>query len=241
MSSGHNTVGVIVPAAGKGVRLGAGTPKQLMDLAGKPLLVHALGFFQELPAVGRIVVAAPADLTGEMETIFRRFGLSKIVAVVGGGAERQDSVYNGLKFFAADPPELVLIHDAVRPFPDGGTVQRVLDAAALFGAAVPAMIPKETVKIASEDLFVRGTLPRDELRAVQTPQGFRFQVIFEAYRKAAAEQRAATDDASLVESAGGKVKIVEGNYENIKVTTPEDLELAEIICRTRSGCESCDS
>jgi 2-C-methyl-D-erythritol 4-phosphate cytidylyltransferase len=235
------SVGVVVPAAGRGIRLGGDRPKQLLELAGKPLCVHTLEYFQRTPLVDSVVLVASAELIGELESLVDRFRLSKVVAVVEGGKERQDSVWKGLERFSRSAPVYVLIHDAVRPFPDDGIVKRVLGAAAQFGAAVPAMPPKETIKIATPDHFVASTPARSELWAIQTPQAFRFSLIFEAYKKAAAERFYATDDASLVERMGEKVRIVEGNYDNIKITTPEDREQALSIYNRRIGRQSPES
>jgi 2-C-methyl-D-erythritol 4-phosphate cytidylyltransferase len=220
------SVGVVIPAAGKGIRLGGDRPKQLLELAGKPLIVHALEYFQKTPLVESVVVVTSVDLMDAIESFVATFRLAKVVGIVEGGAERQDSVWNGLEHFVRSAPDYILIHDAVRPFPDDGVVERVLAAAEQCGAAVPAMPPKDTIKIARDDRFVISTPSRSELWAVQTPQAFRFSLIYEASRKARADGYYATDDAALVERIGEKVKIVEGNYDNIKVTTPEDRELA---------------
>jgi 2-C-methyl-D-erythritol 4-phosphate cytidylyltransferase len=217
------TVGVVVPAAGAGTRLGPGAPKALRLLAGEPLLVHAVRRLRQCPAVGPVVVAAPAASVTEVRDLLAVFD----VEVVAGGAERQDSVRLGV---AALPPEvdLVLVHDAARALVPVSVVGSVV-AALLSGASavVPALPVSDTVKRVTGGVVVE-TLDREGLFAVQTPQGFVRSVLERAHASASR----VTDDASLVEALGVQVLTVPGSAEAFKVTTPFDLLVAEAVLRS---------
>ncbi len=229
------TVGAVIPAAGKGARTGSERPKQFLPLGGKPLLHHVLQYCSGSGLIDRIVVVTAPDLRAETERLISAGGYEKIAAVVDGGKERQDSVWNGLQWFATHSVDYVLVHDAARPFLDDGFVADILRAAVEFGAAVPGLTPRETIKRGTADQFVDSTPERSSLWSIQTPQMFRLSVILEAFRWAIANGVSGTDDASLVEAAGGKVKIVPGRSDNLKVTTAEDLALAEILLERRIG------
>ena len=229
---GVTGVGVVVPAAGAGVRLGPGGPKALRSLAGEPLLVHTVRRLRTCPSVGPIVVAAPPGATDAVADLLAELS----VVVVAGGAERQDSVAAGL---AALPPEvdLVLVHDAARAFVPVPVVEDVIAALRAGAQAVVPILPvADTIKRVDADGCVLGTVPRADLRAVQTPQGFRRQVLVAAHRTAgaaatdgAATDGAATDDAGLVEAAGVPVRTVPGAPEAFKITTAFDLSVAEAL------------
>lgn len=218
-------VGALVPAAGQGVRLGAGGPKALRELAGEPLLLHAVRGLRAAPSVGPVVVAAPPDGVDEVRSLLA----DQDVHVVAGGAERQDSVRAALA--ALDPAvELVLVHDAARcltPVPVVEAVVACLRAGA--SAVVPALPVADTIKAVDGDQVQR-TLDRTTLRAVQTPQGFRRDVLERAHGSGLP---AATDDAALVELLGVAVTTVPGSEEAFKVTRPIDLLLAEAVLRAR--------
>ena len=216
------TVGVVVPAAGAGTRLGPGAPKALRSLAGEPLLVHAVRRLRACPSIGPIVVAAPPAEVEQVQSMLPD------VVVVAGGAERQDSVAAAL---AALPPEvdLVLVHDAARAFVPVEVVAAVV--AALENGApavVPVLAVADTIKQVDVDGRVVRTVPRDDLRSVQTPQGFRRAVLEAAHRSVVGP---VTDDAGLVEAAGVTVQTVPGSPLAFKVTTAFDLLLAEAVLR----------
>ncbi len=221
----------IVPAAGSGTRMGNKTKKQFLDLAGIPLLGHALKTLEACPVVQSIViVAGPGEEGYCRSAVVEKLGLNKVAAIVPGGKERQDSVYSGL--LALSPEfDIIVVHDGVRPFFSLNILESVIAAAQTHGAATCAVPAKDTVKLADENNFVTRTLPRDRTWLVQTPQAFRRELIMEAHRRARADNLLATDDTALVESFGGQVKIVTGSYKNIKITTPEDLDLAAAIIR----------
>ncbi|MBI4548351.1 MAG: 2-C-methyl-D-erythritol 4-phosphate cytidylyltransferase [Ignavibacteriae bacterium] len=225
------TVGVIVPAAGTGSRMGGVPAKQFLDLNGKSILLRTLEHFQRSDVIDLVVVIAGESEMDATRGIVSTYGLSKVVTVTRGGVERQDSVWNGLQLITKHTVDIVMIHDAVRPFISQDLIESVIAAAVKHGAAVPAVSPKDTIKLTNGELFVQSTLERNHLWIIQTPQAFQFPLLRQAFEKAQAENFYGTDDASLVERLGKKVKIVPGSYDNIKITTPEDLELAELIAK----------
>jgi 2-C-methyl-D-erythritol 4-phosphate cytidylyltransferase len=217
------TVAVVLVAAGRGTRLGASGPKALQPLGGIPMLRRAAAVFAAHPRVGRIVAAVAG-----IDAARRALGpLADRVRLVRGGAERQDSVRLGLE--AAGEADLVLIHDAARPLVDSATIERVIEAAAAHGAAVPVLPPPDTIKEMDATGGVARTLDRSRLRLAQTPQGFRAAILRAAHARAARETTGATDDAALVEGCGVRVVGVEGSPRNFKITTPFDLRLAEAL------------
>ena len=220
-------VGAIVVAAGKSERMG-GVEKIFAAIDGKPLLAHAVEAFHRSPAVDSIVIVLAEDKVSVGLDMAKKYHWTKVVAVCVGGARRQDSVSEGLK--RLDKVDWVLIHDGARPCVTQDIIERGLDAAQKTGAAIPAMPVADTIKVVSANSYVKDTPRRDTLQAVQTPQVFRFDIISEAHRKAKAN---VTDDAGMVESLGHKVKVFRGSYTNIKVTTPEDLVIAEAIIKSR--------
>jgi 2-C-methyl-D-erythritol 4-phosphate cytidylyltransferase len=224
-------VGALVPAAGRGERLGPGRPKALRDLAGEPLLVHAVRGLREAPEVGPVVVAAPAPDVPVVTALLAAYD----VVVVAGGEQRQDSVGRALAALPAGT-DLVLVHDAARCLTPPSVVAAVVAALrAGADAVVPVLAVADTVKqVVGDPVWgerVTGTPDRSRLRAVQTPQGFRREVLAAAHRRAGG---AATDDAALVERLGRTVVAVPGSEEAFKVTRPLDLLLAEAVLRARS-------
>ncbi|HEY8367696.1 MAG TPA: 2-C-methyl-D-erythritol 4-phosphate cytidylyltransferase [Thermodesulfobacteriota bacterium] len=213
----------LVPAAGSGSRLGLALPKPFVPLAGRPILAHTLARLEAVPLVEAVVVVAAE---GEIETcrgVVRATGLDRVAAVVPGGAERQDSVRSGLAALPAWA-DLVLVHDAARPLVPAEVVEAVAREAFASGAATAAVRPKDTVR--DDD---GRTLDRRRLWLVQTPQGFRRDLLVEAHAAAAADGYVGTDDASLVERLGHPVAVVPGSYRNVKITTREDLVVAEAL------------
>ncbi len=224
----------IIPSAGMGRRMGSGKMKNYLDLLGKPVLARTIEPFEASGMVDSIVVVAPPpDERFCRERIIEEYGFRKVICVAGGGAERQDSVENGLNA-AGEGFGAVIVHDGARPLVTPDIIEKTIRAALDIGAAIAAVPVKDTIKEAG-DGFVRSTLKREPLIAVQTPQAFRTAVLVEAFRKAKADGFLGTDESSLVERTGAKVKVVLGSYENIKITTPGDLMLAECILRQRDG------
>ncbi|MNC25661.1 2-C-methyl-D-erythritol 4-phosphate cytidylyltransferase [compost metagenome] len=219
-------VGVIVVAAGKGLRMGGQVPKQHLPLAGKPVLVHTLEAFERMEQVHSVVLVVSAGDEARCSGYTAQYKLGKVHAVLTGGAERQASVYQGL--LALDPEvEWVLVHDGVRPFVTAEETADCLEAARRFGAAVVAVPVKDTVKIVEPDGKISSTPDRSTVWAIQTPQAFRVRDLVAAHEVAIQEGFTGTDDAMLVERTGQPVYVVRGGYHNLKITTPEDLEWAE--------------
>ncbi|MBA7702818.1 2-C-methyl-D-erythritol 4-phosphate cytidylyltransferase [subsurface metagenome] len=219
----QQTVGAIIVAAGESRRMGGGD-KVFALLNGKPLLACVVDAFERCNSVDQIVVVVNEENLKRCQQLVVEQGRSKVSEVCLGGRRRQDSVAAGLSRLGHC--DWVVIHDGARPLITVDLIERGLEVAKETGAAVAAVPVTDTIKIAGDDRLVQQTLSRQSLWAVQTPQVFRFDIITEAYRQAEAE---VTDDASLVEQLGYKVKLYMGSYDNIKVTTPDDLALAEVL------------
>jgi len=231
-------IGVIIPAAGGGKRMGAIQPKQFLSLLGKPILVHTLEVFHRIPEVDVVIIAVPPDSQSEVKEMLTSHRLDSSTILVDGGEHRQDSVFNALKLMKGQEVNLVLVHDAVRPFITSELVYSLLKAAEAHGAAIPVVRPKETIKRSFGNGYVENSIPRDSLWIVQTPQAFRYELLYRGFEKAYADKFYGTDEAMLVERLGTKVKIVESTYKNIKITTPEDFELAELWLRSKVSSPS---
>lgn len=226
------SVAVLVPAGGAGTRMGS-TRKQFRELGGAPLLVHTLRVFDAHPGVTSLFVSAPADRCDELSRELGAYGIEKLAAVVVGGATRQRSVAAAL---AAVPRtvEIVLVHDAVRPFVSAHEIQAVIDAVARTGAAALALPVADTLRRAEGEVFGE-TVPREGFYRMQTPQGFKAGLLREAFRTAEQEGVDATDDVALVQRIGHPVHVVPGSARNFKITTPEDWALAEDLFHQMSG------
>ena len=225
----------VVPAGGTGKRMGAGTPKQFLMLDGVPMMLHALRVLERAPGVTEVILVVPREERERaLNEVVERYGLKKVLKVVPGGATRQESVQHGLNEVDEDV-EIVVVHDAVRPFITGDRIERSIEAARKHGGAIVAVPMKDTPKQAGPDRLIQRTLDRTDLWLAQTPQTFRRALVVEAYRTAAIAHVHATDDAALVERLGHQVAIVEGSWENIKITAPEDMILAEAILAARKG------
>jgi 2-C-methyl-D-erythritol 4-phosphate cytidylyltransferase len=219
----------LIPAGGSGRRMGGGVPKQYLPLAGVPLLVHTLRAFQRSRVISEIFLAVPeADIPEVRRELVEKFGLSRVVQVLAGGVQRQDSVRNAL-FHVRDDHEIVIVHDGVRPFVSGALIRRTIAAAEKDGAAVVGLPVQDTVKEVNPDGWVKGTVSREGLWLTQTPQAFRRNLILAAYERAAADGFYATDDAALVERMGVPVRMIRGDDDNIKITTQADLAQGEVI------------
>ncbi|MFA5146176.1 MAG: 2-C-methyl-D-erythritol 4-phosphate cytidylyltransferase [Candidatus Omnitrophota bacterium] len=216
----------IVAAAGYGKRLGLRTKKPFVRLRGKPLVAYALGALDACRAVDGIIVAAEKGCVGRMRQLVRRFGFRKVIEVTEGGRTRFESVRNCLEK-AGPSYDVVLIQDGGRPFPKPGIIEKSIRAALKYGGAIVAVPESDTVKLVDNGFFVKKTLDRRVIFRAETPQAFRYGVIKRAYGKIKGGN--VTDDAGLVERAGGRVKIIKGSPGNIKVTTREDLRLAEVL------------
>ncbi len=226
----------IIPAAGQGKRMKSDIKKQYIEINGKPILYYTLEVFQKCKLIdGIILVVNKDELTYCQQAFVENFKFSKVINIVEGGKERQNSVYNGLK--AVDQLikngeistcNTVSIHDAARPMVSSNIIESCILEAEKYGAACSAVKVKDTIKVVDDLGFVNKTLDRSTLWSIHTPQTFEFNVIYEAHRVAEETNFLGTDDCSLVEHIGKQVKIVEGDYKNIKVTTPEDIEIVKL-------------
>ena len=225
------TFAAIVLAAGKGKRMGTDKPKQYMDLAGKPMLCYSLEAFEKSPVDGIVLVTGADETEYCKKEIVEKYRFSKVEKVVAGGAERFLSVYEGLK--QCKDMDYVLIHDGARPFLTEEVIKTCMDGVVHYGACVCAVPAKDTMKLADTEGFCTVTPQRDKIWQVQTPQCFSTKEICAAYeRMQLAPDVKITDDAMVMELFGEKkVKLLQGDYNNIKITTPEDLMLAEVILK----------
>jgi 2-C-methyl-D-erythritol 4-phosphate cytidylyltransferase/2-C-methyl-D-erythritol 2,4-cyclodiphosphate synthase len=222
----------IVVAGGAGKRMGAGMPKQFLPLGGRPIVDRALSAFAASPRIDAILLALPAGLPADETASYRR--RPKVLQVVDGGSERQDSVANALAAVPEDA-EVILVHDAVRPFVSGDLLARCVDLAREHGAVVPVVPVRETVKAWDGKEKTLSTVDRSGLFRAQTPQAFRAGILRAAYGKAAAAGLRGTDDATLVEAAGFPVTPIPGEEANLKITIPEELRMAEGLLGEGAG------
>lgn len=222
----------IIPAAGVSVRMGGDRAKQFLELDGRPLIVTTLEKFQVCPAVDSIIVVVPPnDVDYCQREIVDRYNLTKVEKVIAGGMRRQDSVRLGIEASGGDYG-LVLIHDGVRPLITSELIERIVAAAREHRAVITGLPAKETVKGVDKNGCVVKTYDRQQVWLVQTPQAFRYEDILVAHQRAVREGwEGATDDALLMEKVGIPVKVIEGSEDNIKVTTPHDLELTRFLSR----------
>lgn len=221
---------VIIPAGGTGTRMGAAVPKQFLKINGTSIIAKTIRVFLNSPAISKIVIATEESSQYMLEEILKELYPRIPVFLVKGGTTRQESVLNALQSEHMEDVELVLVHDAVRPFVSPMLIQKLISELREFDGAVPGLRPKETIK-ESDGLCVASTLNRDSLISVQTPQAFRKDLLLKANMKASATLNQLTDDASIAEMNGLKIRVVEGEEFNIKITTNYDLALAEFIDR----------
>jgi 2-C-methyl-D-erythritol 4-phosphate cytidylyltransferase len=224
----------IIAAAGQGTRMAGKRPKQFLELAGTPILIHTLKAFERCDVIHEIIVVLAAGEADGFRVLAEEHGLRKIAAVVQGGRSRAESVLNGLQALDAGAAEVVAVHDGVRPFVTVDEISRTVAAASLEGAAVLVSAPVDTIKEVSDGAVVR-TVKRGDLRNALTPQCFRYTLLRQAYDEADVSDPELTDESSLVERLGAKIAIVEGSPRNIKITRVEDLAIGEAIFRAVGG------
>lgn len=229
MKCARPKVFAVVPAAGAGTRMGSEVKKQFCLLKGKPVIVHTLQKLEHCADVDEVAVAVPESSIAEMEKLVRQYRLHKVSKIIAGGPKRQDSVYNVIKRLHLKDSDILLVHDGVRPFIETKRIALLLNVCKEFGAAVLAVQPKDTIRRSTDGIFFDQTLDRNALWLIQTPQAFKAKILLKAFTKAKKDRFYSTDEAALVEKINIKVRIVEGNYDNIKITTPEDLELGILI------------
>ena len=222
----------IIPASGLGKRLGSDFDKAFVAVAGQPLIAHTLALFQDCPEIDEIILVIRTAQIVRAQELVRERGFTKVKAVTAGGEVRQDSVRNGLAKLSPGC-EIVVIHDGARPLVTQEIIASSIKAALKDGAAIAAVPVIDTIKSSPDGQFVSSTLERKQLYAIQTPQTFARNVIESAYERAYADHYFGTDDASLVERLGMPVRIISGSYENVKITTPTDIIIAEAIMKSR--------
>jgi 2-C-methyl-D-erythritol 4-phosphate cytidylyltransferase len=234
---------VILPAAGLGTRMSPGhagqtAPKQFLEIAGVPILIHSLRAFAAVPEVSSIVIAVrPAERERVLAQVSEH-GYADKVRVVEGGDSRQESVYNALRSLECAEDDIVLVHDAVRPLIEPAVIRRTIEAVEKHGAAIvglPAVDTIKQVERTADGALVTATIPREYIVQAQTPQGFRCGLLRKAFAEAEADGLVGTDEASIVERAGTQVFVVQGSAANIKITQPGDLELAEFFLAQRAA------
>ena len=220
----------VIVAAGKGKRMGTDISKQFLPLCGKEILTHTVEKFEKAQNIRDIVLVTGMDSLQDVKDMVQEYGWRKVVSVVVGGKERQDSVWNGLLAVSEDT-EIVLIHDGVRPFVTEEILDRSIETALDMGGCVAGAPAKDTIKVCNSENIAIDTPDRNTLWQIQTPQTFRKDLILKAYAQAKADGFIGTDDASLAEYCGYPVKVIMGSYRNIKITTKEDLLIGEAFLK----------
>jgi 2-C-methyl-D-erythritol 4-phosphate cytidylyltransferase len=224
----------LIPAAGRGSRMGAKEKKPYLTLGGKPILTHTLSEFERCLLIDEtVLIVSKSEIEYSRISIVETFDFKKVSKIIAGGLKRQDSVWEGLRDLK-NSYELVMVHDGVRPFVSQEILEKSIHETARCGATVAAVPVKDTIKIVSKQAEVLETMDRNRVWAIQTPQTFTHDILKRAYERAFEDGFYGTDDASLVERLGIKVKIIPGSYDNIKITTPEDLALGEAILKRKN-------
>jgi len=222
-------IGLILTAGGIGKRFGSETPKQFVFLKGKPLFILTLDNLLKIQEFNNIILTYPKSWENVFFDLIEQFPPSRTVDFVEGGSERFYSVWNALQHPSIKSTDIVLIHDAVRPFVTSSLIERLLNGIANFDGVIPGIKVKDTLKESDENGVVLHTLNRNKIFAIQTPQAFKTQILVESYSKAINDGKIFTDDSGVAEFAGFKIKIVEGEEINIKITTPLDFAFAEFL------------
>lgn len=220
-------ISAVILAGGKGKRMNSTISKQFIELKGKPIIYYTIKKFNDNKQIDNIVVVLSAEeIEYFKENVLKKYDI-RVDKIIAGGVERQDSVYNGLKSLENSETDVVLIHDGARPFISDRIINEGIKYAKIYGASAPGVMPKDTIKIKDESNFSINTPNRETLVAIQTPQVFNFNEILECHKKVKLDKLIVTDDTMVIENCGKKVYLYDGEYTNIKVTTPEDLILAE--------------
>ena len=226
-------VTALIPAAGMGKRMGKAVAKQFLPLGDKPMLAHTLLVFQRSSVIDEIIpILSEEDMENCLRDVIEQYHITKVKTLVVGGKERQDSVANGLQKLEKDAL-IIMVHDGVRPFVTNEMIKESIEFAKKGECIVVGVPIKDTIKEVDDKRIVRNTLERSRLWAIQTPQTFPVKILKRAYEESYKCNAYGTDDATLVERVGGKVRVIMGSYDNIKITTPEDLILAEEILKGR--------
>ncbi|HMS64654.1 MAG TPA: 2-C-methyl-D-erythritol 4-phosphate cytidylyltransferase [Ignavibacteria bacterium] len=214
---------LIIPASGSGIRFGSKTPKQFLKIDGKEIIAHTISRFHNINLIDEIIIPAKKEYFSRLKNIIRKNNFYKIEKIVEGGKLRQDSVYRGLINLNCGAEDIILIHDAVRPYISSKKILEIIMEAGKEKCVIPALKIPETVKKVDRKNFVEKTINREDLRIVQTPQAFRFDILKKSFEKAFRDNFTGTDEASIVEHSGYKVKVIEGEKGNIKITEKSDV------------------
>ena len=225
----------LIAAAGKGRRMNSRISKPFIPVSGKPILAYTIDKFEKCKSIDKIyLIVSPEEKEICHKNIILKYNFSKVQELVDGGDTRQDSIYNGLKALDRDT-DIVVIHDGARPLVEETIIQDSIEKAQKYGAAIAAIPIKDTVKKSDNNFYISKTLNREEIWRAQTPQTFKYDIILPAYHQAYKDKYLATDDAAIVEKYGHKVKLIIGPEENIKITTPFDLIVAEVFLKKGFG------
>jgi 2-C-methyl-D-erythritol 4-phosphate cytidylyltransferase len=225
----------LIAAAGKGRRMNSRISKPFIPISGKPILAYTIDKFEKCKSIDKIyLIVSPEEKEICHKNILLRYNFSKVQELIDGGDTRQDSIYNGLKELDKDT-DIVVIHDGARPLIEETIIQDSIEKAQKYGAAITAIPIKDTVKKSKNNFYINKTLNREEIWRAQTPQTFKYDIILTAYHQAYKDKYLATDDAAIVERYGHKVKLIIGPEENIKITTPFDLIMAEVFLKKGFG------
>lgn len=225
----NNEIVILIAAGGRSKRMGLEISKQMLLLNSNPLIHYSISLFDSIDEVDNILLVVNDDIIDEIHSIVKKNNYKKVINIIKGGLERQDSVYNGLLFYKEYNPKIILIHDAARPFINKTLVKSVISATKKYEAAIPAINVKDTIKYTEDGVFFSHTIDRNKYRLIQTPQGFNFDLLFKSYETAYHNKIIATDDSSLVELLGINPYIVQGFEENLKITTQFDYLIAKKI------------
>jgi 2-C-methyl-D-erythritol 4-phosphate cytidylyltransferase len=215
---------VIIPASGSGIRFAGNTPKQFLKIDGKEIITYTLEKFNSIQTINSIIVSTQKKFFDKLIRIIFENNISKATKIVEGGERRMDSVYNALMNLNCKKNDFIIIHDAVRPFVSKSLIERLIKETKKINAVIPGILINDTVKRTDKKLIVKDTVPRENLYRIQTPQVFRYDILVKSFEKAYRDNYIGTDEAALVEFAGYKIKLIEGEYTNFKITVKEDLK-----------------
>lgn len=214
---------VIIPASGSGVRFGGKIPKQFLKIKGKEIIAHTIEKFNSIKLIDEIIISTQPENFAKVSSIIKKYNFTKVKKIVEGGKRRQDSVYNALLASESGSDDLIIVHDAVRPFVSKGKIIEIIKEVMKEKCVILGLPVAETVKRVNGKKFVEETIDRNNLYSIQTPQAFQFDILKKSFQKAYKENFNGTDESSVVENAGYKVKVIDGEKGNIKITTKGDL------------------
>jgi 2-C-methyl-D-erythritol 4-phosphate cytidylyltransferase len=215
---------VIIPASGSGTRFAGKVPKQFIKIEGKELIARTLLKFNTIQNIDSIVIATRKIFFDRLIKVVFENNIGKVTKIVEGGENRMDSVYNALMNMNCSKNDFIIVHDAVRPFVSGYLISRLINEAKKFNSVIPGILISDTVKRTDKKSMVVNTIPRENLYRIQTPQVFRYDILIKSFEKAYRDNYIGTDEAAIVEYAGYKIKLIEGEDSNIKITLKEDLK-----------------